>query len=102
MNTEIINKIFNEDLLFVDVNNNIFTNNCKIIAYNYWNKCVGKGIAKVYKNDINLKLIINNIPIEIKYSDSKQSEILNDYFKQVYINKFNRDCILVYGINVKN
>jgi len=113
MNTLVIDKILNDDILFVDKYDNIFTNNSKVKVIDWWGHLINYG--KVYLKTINnechitFKYWLKNqdtskyFPVVINYIWMKNKEnIPCEYAKEEYVYKYHRKCVRCFGFLVND
>lgn len=107
MNTYIVNKILNDDILFVDQNNNVFEESGDIEVINWFKDHIAYGKYYLTKDKNNIQTLqfkynLDEIPFDIKITyDPKQKFDGGEFSKEYYSYVFNRKCIQVVGFIIR-
>lgn len=101
MNTTILNKVLNDEVIFIDVNNKIFTDNCNIKVVDGFGRLINYGICHIYDGKkIEFSFYVNQRPMKIDYKFGRNTITDKEWFKEEIEN--NIKYVRCFGFLVYN
>ena len=100
MNTTILNKVLNDEVLFIDVNNKVFTDNCNVKIVDGFGHLINYGICHIINHGqkIVFKYDINGTQIKIDYEFGRNTMMDKEWFKEKVEN--NKKYVRCFGFLV--